>query len=122
MLKDAISLKEYFDNQFKGLRDYMDVKFKAIDDATRLASDNVNTRLEGMNEFRNAMKDQASKFITRDELGLTLAPICIDIRTLREDGARLDGKASQKSVTIAYIISAIAMLMSGLDLLIRAFK
>jgi len=32
------------------------------------ASEQVDARLAGMNEFRDAMKDQAGKFVTRREL------------------------------------------------------
>jgi hypothetical protein len=53
---DNVSLKEYFEAKFDGLRE-----------ATNLARESMEKRLEGMNEFRSALKDQTAKFITRVE-------------------------------------------------------
>jgi hypothetical protein len=52
--KDGITLKEYFDE-----------KFRAADKALMLYNETMDKRLEGMNEFREALKDQTAKFITR---------------------------------------------------------
>jgi len=75
-----ISLKEYFDNRFLDLKEYMDLKFNNIEKSTCLAQDNLNARLESMNEFRNSMKDQASNFITRNEHELLITKIDTDVK------------------------------------------
>jgi hypothetical protein len=56
------------------LREYLDVRFNAIesrlssmDVAVKLANANLEHRLESMNEFRDSMKDQAAKYVTRAE-------------------------------------------------------
>jgi hypothetical protein len=56
------------------LREYLDVRFNSIesrltsmDVAVKLANANLEHRLEGMNEFRDSMKDQAAKYVTRGE-------------------------------------------------------
>jgi hypothetical protein len=56
--KDGVSLKEYFDE-----------KFKENDRALDLAQKELSIRLEHLNEFRDAMKDQTSQCITRLEYG-----------------------------------------------------
>jgi len=114
-----ISLKEYFDTRFLQLREYMDIRFQSIEKSTCLAQDNLNRRIDGMNEFRNAMKDQAAKFITREELALMLDPIGKDIRQLLETQAEAKGMASQKSVLVAYGISLVAILISVAKLFIK---
>jgi len=59
----------------------MDVGWKRATDLARenarlereRASEQVDARLAGMNEFRDAMKDQAGRFVTRRELWAYLA-------------------------------------------------
>ena len=123
-----------------------ETKLEAIDKATTLASNALEKRLEGMNEFRAALKDQTGKFITKEEYNalhnriiddikalnedknkfLTKSEFTTlhervedDIRILRENKAMLEGKASMKSVIIAYVLAAIAILLAIIDLIIK---
>lgn len=114
-----ISIKEYFESKFIELKNYMDVKFENIEKSTRFAQDNLNTRLEGMNEFRNSMKDQATQYITRAEHDALITKIDSDVRYLREATAEAKGKATQQSVSIAYIISFIGLLVAVVSLVIK---
>jgi len=66
--KEDISLKDYFDLRINDLKNYIDTKFENLEKANNLARENLDTRLESMNEFRNSMKDQASTYITRKEI------------------------------------------------------
>lgn len=50
------------------MRDYVDMRFTNIERATDLASNAVDKRLEGMNEFREQLNKQAALFVTRSEL------------------------------------------------------
>ena len=56
-----IDLKTHFDT-------VIDLRFNGIEKATDLARVNMEKRLDGMNEFRETLKDQASRFVTRTEL------------------------------------------------------
>ena len=115
----TVSIKEYFDNKVVELQKYMDLKFDSIEKSTCLAQENLNLRLDSMNEFRNTMKDQAARFITREELSLMLDTMSKDIRHLLDAQAKQEGMATQKSVTIAYIISSTAIIIGVLQLFIR---
>lgn len=64
----GIGLKEYVDNEFKMCREIRATRLAAMDKALEMAHDTMETRLTGMNEFRETLRDQASKFITRNEL------------------------------------------------------
>ncbi len=97
----SISLEKHFESRIAALE-------KSIDSTARV----LDRRLEGMNEFREALKDQASKFITRSELSIIFERIDADIRLLREYKSIMEGKASQNSVAISYIISAIVLAIS----------
>ena len=54
------------------LKDYVDEKFRVIEAQTKEARETMDKRLEGMNEFRTALSDQAGRFVTRTELDLIL--------------------------------------------------
>jgi len=49
------------------LKEYVDVRFRAIETSTDLARQNVEIRLNGMNEWRHIVEDQSNKFVTRKE-------------------------------------------------------
>lgn len=103
-------------------RDYVDLRFlenqRAIDKAERT----MNSRLESMNEFRDTLKDQASKFITREETLLIIKPILDSVKTLENSKATLDGKASQSAVNFSSAISVIGMLIAIMSLIINLVR
>jgi hypothetical protein len=121
MANETISLREYFDKRFDDLKAFMEVKFENIEKSTLLAQDALNARLESMNEFRSAMKDQAGQFITRTECHLSKDKIIGDIQTLRESDATTKGGATQRDVTIARFIAIGAILLSSATLLSNFF-
>jgi hypothetical protein len=114
-----ISLKDYFDMRFNELKNYMDIRFNSIDKATILSNESLDARLEGMNEFRNSMKDQASSFITRQEFSICIERLGEDVKLLREINAKSEGKASQNSVNIAYVIAFVGIIIGICGLLIK---
>jgi len=68
--KDGVSLKEYFEAKFDSLKLSTDLVRQALE-----------KRLEGMNEFREALKDQTNKFITRVEFQL----VCEKVEEIKDE-------------------------------------
>lgn len=85
------------------------------------ASAAMDKRLEIMNEFRSALKDQGQTFFTRGEHELYMSAVAKDIRELRESRALLEGKASQSSTNLAMAIGFISLLISALSLMHSLF-
>ena len=104
-LDEQITLKEYFE-----------VRVTALEKATTLAAEQMDKRLEGMNEFRGQLKDQGATFLTRNEYAIAHEKLCDDIKLLREFRAQLEGKASQQAVILAMIISVIGIILSIVSL------
>lgn len=100
-----VSLKEYFES-----------RLCSIEQATKSAAAQMEKRLEGMNEFRDALKDQATKFLTKDEFNIQHIRVQDDVRMLRESKANLEGKASQTSVFIAYGIAVVSLIIAIISL------
>jgi polyphosphate kinase len=110
-----ISFKEYFDNRFTELKNYMDIKFESIEKSTCLAQENLNTRLESMNEFRNSLKDQTAQYITRVEHDVLKTQISV----LEQNNARSEGKASMSSVYLGYIVAFIGIILGVIGIIIK---
>ncbi len=97
------------------MRDYIDTKIEALEKATTLAKETMERRLEGMNEFRDALKDQNTTFITRAEY----ENLCKEVQELRESRAELSGKADQKSVNTTFIIAILGVVTAFVGILLR---
>ena len=80
--------------------------------STDLATSLLDKRLDTMNEFRQALKDQQATFVSRSEFEILHQRIIEDIRILREAKATTEGKASMASVYISYLIALIALAIS----------
>ena len=107
-------------------REYVDLRFDENQRALEKSERDMDARLESMNEFRDTLRDQASRFVTRDEVKLCLKPIedgikdlSKAIRDLEINKATLAGKASQNAVIflgaatlIGLIISIITFIMN----------
>ena len=147
---NEITLKEYFETRLKEQLDGSNVKFiaaesqfnikiAALEKATIVAASSMEKRLEGMNEFRDQLRDQTGTFVTkpeyaqqvirinediklladiksqfvgRQEHDSMLNKLNDDIRILRESKANLEGKASQASVNVAMIIAVIGIILA----------
>ena len=91
----------------------VEAHLEATDKAVEVAKQGLDRRLEGMNEFREALKEQASHFVTKAEHAFVMA----DIRDLRESRAKLEGMASQRSVYVVYAISIVSFMLSVIELI-----
>ena len=99
--KDGVTLKEYFDSRLQSIEDAIGV--------ARLA---METRLAGMNEFRESLRDQTNRSMSREEYQAAHDRVKEDIQSLRESRAELAGKASQMSVNISLLISILGLVTS----------
>ena len=131
----------------KTLEKYVEQEFLWLERSTSTTASVMEKRLEGMNEFRDALKDVTARLATRVELEETrkgiatlftrteheafMKSVDADIRSLRESRAELKGMASQgevaevrqenrRSTTIAFILGTIGAIC-GIASLIREF-
>ena len=108
-----------FDTRMDDLNKSINMQFKHIEESTRLARESMERRLNTMNEFRETLKDQSSQFISETTFDVQNRRIVDDIRTLREWMNKQEGRATQKSVNIVYVLSLIALLISLFDIIMR---
>lgn len=79
----------------------IEAKLSASENSLTIARESIDRRLEGMNEFREALRDSATKFVTRSE---------IDIKFDAIEKTRKDNIAIVVSI-LGIIISTIAFLI-----------
>jgi hypothetical protein len=119
----TVTDKEFSHQDGVSLKEYVDLRFAENQRSIEKAERTMNSRLEGMNEFRETLRDQASRFLTREEVRLMLKPIndraCENsdaIDSLELTRAELKGKATQSSVYLAYFISFIGIVLGIVSL------
>lgn len=93
------------------LKEYVNVRFREQNKAVALAQKILDSRLESMNEFREDFRQQAAQFMTRREFQLFQERVSEDIRSLRESRATSQGKASQLSVNITFLIALLGLIV-----------
>lgn len=98
MSDDPVSLKEYLEQQIQSVRDDI-----------RKSESQLNKRLEGMNEFRDTLKDQAARLITREEYWAAHRSMEDKLRSLELEKANFEGRAA----TIAGLVSVAMSVVVG---------
>jgi len=102
---NRISLKEFILN-----------KLADNEKQSKILAAMMEKRLDGMNEFRNALKDQSVNAVSRAEFQVQIEKITGDIGTLREVAAEARGKASQTSLIATLLIALLGLFVSILTL------
>ena len=112
---DKIALKEYLESELRhrdkhvsAAKELFETQLASMEHAIRLARESMDKRLDSMNEFRDTLRDQAGRFVTRNEHDV-LATL---VTGLSESRAAQEGKASQNSVYIAYGLAFAGLLLS----------
>ena len=107
------------------MKELFDEKILRIDTSTILALNALEKRLEGMNEFREQLKEQESSFVTRDVLDAHLISVQKQIDMIKEKRFMDEGRNRGIGSSWAFVVGGIA-LVSGLVALvlnaIRLFK
>lgn len=144
-----LCLQRYVERLLDEQRAYFEAKITSIDKTTGNTTEALNRRLEGMNEFRSALKDanalnlprneylaqkneqdkdmerfrdQINSMISRDEHREVHKKLDGDIETLRDYKNQLQGKASQTQLLWAALLGAAGFLFSLIDIVVRFTK
>lgn len=96
-----VTLREYFEKRLDDLEKRVVERFASSESAVTKAERTMNERLNSMNEFRDALKDQANRMATRVELD----KIDEAVQELQRAKANLDGRLLVLSGSISVIVS-----------------
>ena len=126
---EVISLKEFLEKQNALQAQLFNTRIEGIEKAFCLAKDSqerrlveakeaVDKRLDAMNEFRGAIEDQRSSFLTRTEYNLMHDKIIDDVRALNKFKDEQSGKASQSSVNLAMFLGVGGLIIAVAGIII----
>jgi len=96
------------DTEHISLREFIERIIDERDKQYSAAQKDLERRLEGMNMFRDQLKEQAVNFVTRPEHEIFRR----EIDSLKISRATLEGKASQFSVNVATCIGVVGIVIS----------
>lgn len=130
-----IDLRRQFEEKHTILERSIEDKFKWLEGSTQTVASAMEKRLDGMNEFRDALRDQTSRMATRDELdelkkhsgeGFTRKEheafqqgMDKDIQDLRRSRDRSEGMATQSSVILTFIVAAIGAITGIVAIIVK---
>jgi len=136
-----VTLREYLERRINDALELIVTRIESLEKAVSVAKAEMDRRLDAMNEFRAALKDQAVSLATRLEHNALvkdvqalkeqlinyvthaeLSSMQADIRDLRESRAKLEGKASQQSVTVATVFGLAGIVLSFIGIVLTVVK
>jgi len=112
-MAEEISFRDYVDTRFEALEKSITVALSSSEKAVLKAETATEKRFEGVNEFRQALSDQASNFLGREEYKTAHQALIDKIDGLTTRMAAMDGRSSgygQSWGIILGVISAIGVI------------
>jgi hypothetical protein len=106
---DDITLRDYFEQRINDLERRIMERFQQNDTAISKAERAMNTRLDAMNEFREALRDSTGRMITRPEHDTLEARL----RIQEQFRANLDGRILTISALVGGGISIVVGVVVG---------
>jgi acyl carrier protein phosphodiesterase len=110
-------MKEYVDSCVASLQDEMDrrvqaqireseQRFSALNRATEVAKTELSARLDGMNEFRDALRDQTARSVSRELMDSVVKSLEDRIRTLEANASNLAGRFMMIGSIVSILVAA----------------
>lgn len=110
--------------RIKGLRDLMDQRFAAAEGALQIALGErekamlkaeaaSDRRLEGMNEFRQTLSDQAATLVGRAEFNARIDSIVEAVNRLDKQGSAASGRGAGAAALWGWIVGAAGLVLAA---------
>jgi len=102
-----------------GLKTYVDQRFADNDKAVLAALASTDKRLDGMNEFRQALSDQQKNFLTREEFTRAHSDLVTQVTQLNSRMDKREGEKTESNNIYGYAVGIAGVLFAVLDLIFR---
>lgn len=119
MTGEVVTLKEYFERILEERDKAVTAALSAAKEAVLIAEASSEKWRANANEWRGAMSDKDSKFLTRAEFTAFKEAVDKDIKSLNSFKDALQGMASQKDVNNARLIGWIGLAVGVVSLVLR---
>jgi len=101
------------------LHEHLESRIKAVEKQIDISNHILEKRLEAMNEFRQALKDQADRSPTRVEVEIKFLAIERELKSLNTFKDTQQGKADVKDVYLARNIAYFGAALGLVTLILR---
>jgi hypothetical protein len=98
---------------------YVDVRINELEKATTIASEEMNRRLEGMNEIRSQLDRQANSFLTKDAFEAYKETIMVKLGTITSKEEKREGAIGAYHLIVTAVVSVVTAFV--LFLIFRGF-
>lgn len=105
-------IDRYFEAKLEWMDRHVDGQVRMIDSNTAKAASSIDKRLEGMNEFRDSLKDQASRFVTRQESAAKHEAIETRLKSIELSRATGEGRMLMISGFVAFVASILVSIIA----------
>jgi hypothetical protein len=117
--KEVITVKEYFNAVLSERDKRTEQRFELMAEAVRKAEVAHEKRLEGMNEFRNQLSDQAETFLTKNEYNLAHNNLEEKYNNLKEKVSELVNTKQGSGQAWTYIVMGVLAFVAVCSLIIN---
>jgi len=100
------TLKEFVDKTIGYIDRIICLKWESSEQALKLARQDLERRLEGMNEFRAQLEKQTQTFVTKSEYNIVRDRIEKDLKSIQLEMAR------KGAVNVALLLAVLSFLVS----------
>ena len=96
---------------YVSLKEHLESRIEAVEKAIVVAEKSLGERLAGMNEIREAMRNQSAYFVTRAEMEAKIDVLHNKVEALEKCQATMEGKTSQSqgNVTLFFAVTALIL-------------
>jgi hypothetical protein len=140
-LKDYLDYLDYLDSRLKaseehqlslviGMRDvifakiealqcYLDAVVDALKEATTVAKDSMEHRLDNMNGFRDSLRDQATRMVFKEQYDSDMKQLRRELDEVKKYGHVDEGREQQRTSDSSIIFAIIAVVISVIGIIIK---
>jgi hypothetical protein len=79
-----IAMEKQLSERVRDVSDRLTIRSESVERATTIASNQMDRRLEGMNEFRDALREQATTFMSRNEITSMMVNFTDGVKKIEE--------------------------------------
>ena len=118
-IRDLARLQELFSIQIAEVKNLRLEDKVSAQRALDIATAEIARRMEVLNGEAKRIQAIEAKTITREAHQLTLTPLETRVKNLETEAAELRGKADQRSVNIAVIMSVVSLAVGIISLVLK---
>lgn len=111
-----VSLKEHVETRLSDMDKFITESFASRDKAQVVAWDSLKAKMIDENHIRAQLQEQSQELVTKTEYRGDIKRLSDEVQQLREYRASMEGKASQASVIVSYLIGGAGLVLGIIKL------